>query len=146
MAMVSCKECGKEISDTAKTCINCGAKINHKKNNNKDIVIGIVILVIFVIGLSTYYITTNYSQSAHKYSKEAISVLRDYKDNKITSEKVKSEIKSLSYKANKESEEKKEDTKLYLVSLKISGIVTDMEAKILDRLDIEDYIRELKEF
>ena len=32
MALIKCSECGKEISDKAKMCVNCGAKA---KNNNK---------------------------------------------------------------------------------------------------------------
>ena len=28
MALINCKECGKEISDGAITCPHCGAKIN----------------------------------------------------------------------------------------------------------------------
>ncbi|MBN8714581.1 MAG: zinc ribbon domain-containing protein [Xanthomonadales bacterium] len=29
MAMTTCKECSKEISDTAKACPHCGAKVPH---------------------------------------------------------------------------------------------------------------------
>ena len=28
MALVKCKECGKDVSDKAKTCPNCGADIH----------------------------------------------------------------------------------------------------------------------
>lgn len=31
MAMTSCRECGKEISDTAKTCPHCGAGVPRTK-------------------------------------------------------------------------------------------------------------------
>lgn len=39
MAMIKCKECGKEISDTAKICPNCrsenrNGKIKKQKNIN----------------------------------------------------------------------------------------------------------------
>jgi DNA-directed RNA polymerase subunit RPC12/RpoP len=30
MAMTTCKECGKEVSDTAKTCPHCGARQRQK--------------------------------------------------------------------------------------------------------------------
>lgn len=30
MALIKCPECGKEISDKAKTCINCGFPIKQK--------------------------------------------------------------------------------------------------------------------
>lgn len=146
MSMIKCSECGKEISDTVKTCINCGAKVKHKKRKYTEVIIGTIILLIFIIGLGTYYITTNYSRVAHKYSKEAISVLRDYKDNKISDKKVISELESLSYKANKESKEKEEDIKLYSISVNLNSIATNIKSKTLDRLDIEEYIKKLKEF
>ena len=31
MALIKCKECGKEVSDKAETCPNCGCKIEKKK-------------------------------------------------------------------------------------------------------------------
>ena len=31
MALIKCSECGKEISDTANACINCGNPINTKQ-------------------------------------------------------------------------------------------------------------------
>lgn len=112
----------------------------------KDIFIAITILLFLTITLVICYISANYSQSAHKYSKEAIEVLKDYKGNKIGNTKTISELKSLSYKAKEEYEEKENDTKLSLISAKISNIATSMEIKMLDRLDIEDFIKELKEF
>lgn len=45
MSMVKCKECGKEISSTAKTCPNCGAK---KKKE------GLGLGGIFLFGLVTF--------------------------------------------------------------------------------------------
>lgn len=36
MALIKCKECGKEISDTLNTCPNCGIEIKTKKNVVKD--------------------------------------------------------------------------------------------------------------
>ena len=35
MALIKCKECGKEISDTIKKCIHCGVKINNNTSNMK---------------------------------------------------------------------------------------------------------------
>lgn len=33
MALIKCSECGKEISDKANTCVNCGCPINNDKVN-----------------------------------------------------------------------------------------------------------------
>jgi predicted amidophosphoribosyltransferase len=40
MALISCKECGKEVSSTAKACPNCGASIQNQTNNIIRIKIG----------------------------------------------------------------------------------------------------------
>lgn len=67
MALINCTECGKEVSDKAITCPNCGAPIKNntvyvkrpngqlaptpKKKSNKGIIIAIVIGIIVLIGL-----------------------------------------------------------------------------------------------
>lgn len=59
MSLIKCKECGKEISDNASNCPNCGAK---NKNNNKEaskglkiicFLIPIIGIIIFAINIST---------------------------------------------------------------------------------------------
>lgn len=53
MALIKCPECGKEISDTVKSCPNCGYRIKRPKNNvkRKPIIIGGAILIIIVVTL-----------------------------------------------------------------------------------------------
>ena len=34
MALIKCPECGKEISDKASTCINCGSPVNNQSDEN----------------------------------------------------------------------------------------------------------------
>lgn len=59
MALIQCKECGKQISDTAVSCPNCGAK---NKNNNEEASTGLKIIcflipligiIIFAINITT---------------------------------------------------------------------------------------------
>ena len=53
MALINCPECGKEISDQAKTCPNCGIRIKRKKTEEEKkktlkkcgIILGIVVLL-----------------------------------------------------------------------------------------------------
>ena len=58
MALIKCFECGKEISDTSKKCIHCGAKIkkvkikkNKEVNKSKKKLILISLSIIIVIGI-----------------------------------------------------------------------------------------------
>lgn len=61
MALIKCKKCGKEISDKAKVCVNCGCPIasnnikNKKKYNNIGLIIGgiitlVISLLLFMFG------------------------------------------------------------------------------------------------
>lgn len=54
MALIKCPECGKEISDEAKICPNCGAKSEQKRTTDNiiRIVIGASLLI---IGLMLYF-------------------------------------------------------------------------------------------
>lgn len=46
--LIECKECNKKISDTAKTCPNCGYGVPKKENSFLQL-IGVVILIIISI-------------------------------------------------------------------------------------------------
>lgn len=55
MAMIKCQECGHEISDKAKTCPNCGAKLSFQRgtiewklDKMKIIAVFLVVIAIFV--------------------------------------------------------------------------------------------------
>ncbi len=54
MALITCKECGKEVSDKAKLCAGCGApvKMSIPKKKAHPVLVGIVALAIiyFVVG------------------------------------------------------------------------------------------------
>lgn len=59
MALIKCKECGKEISDKAVTCPNCGTPVSNVQNNisqpssnqpNKNSSLGVVALILSIIG------------------------------------------------------------------------------------------------
>ena len=55
MALIKCPECGKEISDTAKACPNCGYRLKkldiakHKKISTYILIIGILLFVCSII-------------------------------------------------------------------------------------------------
>lgn len=58
MALIICRECGKQISDTAETCPNCGYKnftstvvITNPYNGKKNIVLGKIMVIVGLIFL-----------------------------------------------------------------------------------------------
>ena len=71
MALIKCKECGKEISDTLDVCIHCGCplknkkkdtpKIDNKKVSNKLIwLVSLLPIISVLIYLSVWYLTKSY--------------------------------------------------------------------------------------
>ena len=56
MALINCKECNNQISDTASACPKCGAPVNTKIQNNTEqkskssktaIIVGVVLILVF---------------------------------------------------------------------------------------------------
>lgn len=74
MALIKCSECGKEISDTLKTCPNCGIEIKNNivvKENKKSDIIDIVIIIL----LSIYSICMLISSPISVYNILNIAIL-----------------------------------------------------------------------
>ena len=61
MSLIKCPECGKEISDKAKTCPNCGIPL---KNRTKLIIAMVItiIMILIVVGCVVWYQTKNSHQ------------------------------------------------------------------------------------
>ncbi len=90
MAIIQCPECGKDVSDKAKSCPNCGCPINEDVQNTNDndsskrktgstlIILGILCWIgCFVVSMSTAEKSladrTNYLMSGyHMYPELAI--------------------------------------------------------------------------
>lgn len=67
MAMMTCPECGKEISDTAESCPNCGYRIKKKKKNGCLIVL-IVIIVVFLLFVFAIWAATSETDNSTQKS------------------------------------------------------------------------------
>lgn len=87
MALIKCKECGKEISDTAKACPNCGAKIKAKKfilkNYKKTIIISFLIIFVIVgVIISGIMINEHNKELNRQYEEQQAKELsKQYKEN-----------------------------------------------------------------
>lgn len=56
MALFNCPECGKEISDEAKSCPNCGYSLKNKSHSKKTKHKWLIILVLLIaLGVIGYY-------------------------------------------------------------------------------------------
>lgn len=61
MALIKCKECGREISSSAINCPHCGAPINSEPTGTSKIaiilgaIIGLPILIYILINLFEYF-------------------------------------------------------------------------------------------
>ena len=54
MALISCPQCGKEISDKAEKCVKCGYKLNKQNTNGKKIIRRFLIIFIIITIYNCY--------------------------------------------------------------------------------------------
>ena len=83
MAMIKCKECGKELSDKAKTCPHCGVELNKKKRIIKTsvIVVGIVLVTLGIV--KVFLINGGIGNTIKKYETKQEQKKEEQEQNKI---------------------------------------------------------------
>lgn len=98
MAMIKCKECGKEITDNSTRCCHCGAEnlnavSNTVNNSNSSIFAGLIALL--VVGLIAWGIVSLISKPVEKEGKELLNVFGISQDGNdlIYTEKSKAQTK-----------------------------------------------------
>lgn len=78
MALINCKECGKEISSKSKTCPNCG--YSQKGNLNYLVIIIIVILLVAITSFITFkFLSISSNQDKSQTTKQDISLTKNEK-------------------------------------------------------------------
>ena len=105
MALIKCPECGKEYSDTAKRCPDCGyverktfSKVENWKRNDGIqkliIFLGVVgILAAIVIGYRIRVENVKMSKSARGTAKEVIKLIDKYLEDDMSGEKLRDLLK-----------------------------------------------------
>ena len=91
MTLINCRECAKEISDTSKRCIHCGAKIKKEKikkeknkeaSKNKKKLILIILGIILIIGtiITIYFLLNNNVEQTNLRddTKSQVEIITDY--------------------------------------------------------------------
>lgn len=58
MALTACRECGHQVSDTAQTCPNCGARVKPKSRALKWFMGGVGALVVAFFALGAFLVST----------------------------------------------------------------------------------------
>lgn len=145
--LVNCDECGKEISNQARICPNCGAKTQKVRKRNNYIKFSIIILItiILIITFGLFEMTNN---DLYKYRKQAITILENYKEDKITQENARENLKSLcSTISSTYNKVKDNDDTLYLAHL--SNLSAHLDSYSWDILkngksNIDEHINKLK--
>ncbi len=93
MALINCPECGKEISDLAKYCPNCGFQIKREeKDFRKKLVLMLGLAFIIVFGVILFIVVGNLPYNAQnaeekrrdKYLEEIDTVSETFPDTGIT--------------------------------------------------------------
>lgn len=114
MAMINCPECGKEISDTVKSCIHCGYPIKKAKKEIPIKKIGIVtvislIAIICIVMLILSNILNDAEKASVEEAENAITNIGEVQINSdskiVTAEKLYDE---LSYKCQRHVENQEE--------------------------------------
>ena len=90
MALIKCKECGKEISDTAKKCPNCGVTLK----SNTRIIIVVVTILFLIVGIGLYCYNKNKKEKEYR---ETIEQIRQTEDNIKELERIKREYEEVYY-------------------------------------------------
>jgi flagellar basal body-associated protein FliL len=72
MSLISCPECGKELSEKSKKCIYCGYPL--KKHNKKIIILIISIAVMLIVGSILGVFLFSYIKKENEYKSAAIEV------------------------------------------------------------------------
>lgn len=142
MALIHCKECGKEISDTAKVCLNCGAKTEKTKQQDKKIRNIIIVFAIILVILGIVFVI-KINNPLHKYSREAISILEDFKNDKLTSSQAYKEIKKIHSKVESNYKENN-NAKYFSLSINLNGALISLSSD--NYSDINEDIKNLKKY
>ncbi len=155
MALIKCEECGREISEEARTCPNCGVKTAKTKKQNKTMSKVVIMVLIIVILIAIIGINTNNAKKKdlmYQCGIEAINILESYKEKRIDAKQAAQELKSISYKLEDYTEEleQKNSSKaskcgLLKSTVSLSATLLDNPFDTVDNVEINEFIEEIKD-
>ena len=111
MSMINCPECGKKISDKAKTCPNCGYTLHDMKK--KKFVVSIIIFMIIIVSVVLGF----FLQQTNKKQNENINAIsksiENMKNGKIPTQKEYNEIADKYKKLNNDQKKTIKNTNVF---------------------------------
>ena len=111
MSMINCPECGKKISDKAKTCPNCGYTLHDMKK--KKFVVSIIIFMIIIVSVVLGF----FLQQTNKKQNENINAIsksiENMKNGKIPTKKEYNEIADKYKKLNNDQKKTIKNTNVF---------------------------------
>lgn len=154
MALIKCKECGQEISDKAKVCMNCGVKTKFNSDMVKRNISIISIILIAILSITAFIAIYN-NDVVVKSINKSIDLLKRYKKGEIDIEKLVDELEQLSDDIKILSDNEKDylkSSKLSTISVKVDFISYKIHKKYIEwnshkgtsDSQIDKYIEELK--
>lgn len=152
MALINCPECGKEVSEQAKICPNCGYKIKRMKSSVKLLVDIIILAVIAIAGYifvdNLHLKPRNVSQQVYDAGVEMVNIADQVLKGKLTQSEA-SEKADRAYEKAESVEAESTDGKVADLSIRngmiavkigiagyyVSFIVEDAEQELRDARD-----------
>lgn len=140
MALIKCEECGKEISDQAASCPNCGYKQNQleeKKVNlskNKKLLLGIgmvISLIVLVVALTNGRKPSGMSTEVFNLGINTLNIVDEYLDGAILSSEADTKLESVKKRLDK-IYDLNSDTNALLISS--STLNLEIQISSMDRM------------
>jgi len=147
MALIKCPECDKEVSESAKSCPNCGYRLRKSvlkqksTSNNKWIIFAVIALCILVIGIGMFNILRrpdipdNMSKKSYKLGVKAVEQVDAYLDGKITYSKCYEKLDELYIEAKKIAKNStmwKDDSVAIRILLVQGGVLIGKRDKLVE--------------
>ena len=143
MALVKCNECGKKISDTAKTCPHCGAKNLLVQSSKKKGIIVVCSLIGIIAIVVTIFLLNKSPLDVYKNS--MIDALEDYRAGKIDRKELMNKMDGISDKLRDYDGNDKESFKALSISIEAGYISSKVLSRDATDKEIREWIAEIKE-
>ncbi len=143
MALIKCRECGKQISDKAKTCPHCGVKNSSGMSTKKKNIIITCSLIVIVVVVAMILIFKKGPLDVYKST--MIDALEEYRVGKIDRKELRNKMDSISSKLNDYDRNEKDSFKALSISVEAGYISMKLLSDDASNKQINEWIAEIKD-